>query len=127
MGSEITGVRISVLMEGFGAMEGLLQRFLAPRTVEALCRMLPIEGRAALLSGALYVPIPLRLGAEKGVSSAKKGSIAYWPLANALCLFYEDLRMRTPVSPVGRILGDPGILKPVKSGTRITVARWMPP
>jgi hypothetical protein len=126
MDSGITEVRISIFLEGIGKIGGLFQRFLAPRTVEALIRMLPITGRVALLKGALYVPISSKpgLGVEKGITLAKKGFIGYWPFVNALCLFYEDMKMRTPLSPVGRILDDPGILKSVPSGTRIVVAMW---
>lgn len=128
MGSSLTGERISIFIESIGSIDGLLQRFLAPRTVDAIIKILPIAGRAALLEGVLYIPIPLKLGlgVEKGVTLAKRGSIGYWPFANALCLFYDNIKMRTPLSLVGRILDDPEILKPVISGTRIVVSKWMP-
>ncbi|MBS7609776.1 hypothetical protein KEJ19_04300 [Candidatus Bathyarchaeota archaeon] len=128
MDSALTGERISIFIEGIGSIDGLFQRFLAPRTVEALIKILPIAGRAALLEGGLYIPIPLKLGlgVEKGVALPKRGSIGYWPFANALCLFYDTIKMRTPLSLVGRVLDDPRILRSVVSGTRIVIAKWSP-
>ena len=44
----VSRIKIKFLIEGLGEAEGELVRFLAPRTIDFIVRMLPLEGRVAL-------------------------------------------------------------------------------
>ena len=119
----ISQTPIKLKAEGIGEAEGELIRFLSPRTVDALVRSLPVEGRAALMSGGIYFSIPLSLGAEKARRRAEKGTIAYWPMGRAICIFYEDAEPYSPISKIGRVKAGLEIFRRVKTGTKITIEK----
>ena len=115
-------IPIKLFIQGLDELEGELVRFRAPRTVDALIRKMPIEGRAALLKGGFYFTVPLQMGLEKPVKTVSSGTIAFWPLGSALCLFYEDSTTYSPVSVVGHITFN-DVLKEVRMGTILRVEK----
>lgn len=119
----ITKVPIKFTVENVGEIEGELIRHLAPRTVDAITKNLPIEGRAALWKEEVYFEIPIKAGDEKGKPSVDKGTIAYWPMGSALCVFYGTSQPYSPVNIIGKITGNLEIFAGTKSGTRIKVER----
>ncbi|MEM3696231.1 MAG: cyclophilin-like fold protein [Candidatus Bathyarchaeia archaeon] len=118
---EISRVKIKFIVEGLGEAEGELVRFLAPRTVDMLVRKLPIEGRAALWKEEVYFETPIKMGEEKAKSSVEKGTIAFWPMGSALCIFYGESQPYSPVNVLGKITKNLELFKQVKSGTKIRV------
>jgi len=78
----ITRVPIKFFIENVGEAEGELIRHLAPRTVDAITKVLPVEGRAALWKEEVYFEIPIKMGDEKAKPKVEKGTIAYWPMGN---------------------------------------------
>lgn len=118
---DVSRIKIKFLIEGLGEAEGELVRFLAPRTVETIVRKLPIEGRAALYQEEIYFEIPLKMGEEKAKPTVEKGTIAFWPMGSALCVFYGKSQPYSPVSVLGKITKDLEIFSQIKSGTRIRV------
>jgi hypothetical protein len=118
---EISRVKIRFIIEGLGEAEGELVRFLAPRTVDMLVRKLPIEGRAALWKEEVYFETPIKMGEEKAKSTVEKGTIAFWPMGSALCIFYGQSQPYSPVNVLGKITKNLELFKQVKSGTKIRV------
>ena len=118
---EISRVKIKFLIEGFGEAEGELVRFLAPRTVDTIVRKLPVEGRAALWKEEVYFEIPVKMGEEKAKATVETGTIAFWPMGGALCVFYGQSQPYSPVSVLGKVTNNLELFKQVKSGTRIKV------
>jgi hypothetical protein len=114
-------IRVKFLIEGLGEAEGELIRFLAPRTVDTIIRKLPVEGRAALWKEEVYFEIPIKMGEEKAKPTVETGTIAFWPMGSALCIFYGQSQPYSPVSILGKITGNLEVFKLVKSGTRIKV------
>jgi hypothetical protein len=94
-------IPVTLVVQGLGEADGELVRFQAPRTVDALLRKMPLEGRAALLNGGVYFTVPLQMGLEKQVKAVSSGTIAFWPLASALCFFYDAASTYSPVNVVG--------------------------
>jgi len=119
----ITRVPIKFFIEDVGETEGELIRHLAPRTVDAITKTLPIEGRAALWKQEVYFEISIKMGDEKAKPKVEKGTIAYWPIGNALCIFYGETQPYSPVNIVGKITKDLEIFAEIKSGTRIRVEK----
>ena len=119
----ISSIRVRFIIEGLGEAEGRLIRFLSPRTVDALVRNLPLEGRAALMKGGLYFPVPIKLGVEKAERIVEGGALAYWPMGGALCIFYEKAKPYSPVNHVGEIIKNLEIFRKVETGTKITMER----
>jgi hypothetical protein len=119
--ADVSHIKIKFLIEGLGAAEGELVRFLAPRTIDTIVRKLPIEGRAALYKEEVYFEIPIKMGEEKAKSIVEEGTIAFWPMDSALCVFFGKSQPYSPVSILGKITGNLEIFKQVKSGLTIKV------
>ena len=118
---DISRIKIKFLIEGLGEAEGEFVRFLAPRSVDTLVRKLPIEGRAALWKEEIYFEIPVKMGEEKAKPTVETGTIAFWPMGGALCVFYGQSQPYSPVSILGKVTKNLELFKQVKSGTRIRV------
>jgi hypothetical protein len=126
MGNEEAGIsriKIKFIIEGLGEAEGELIRHLAPRTVDMVVRKLPFEGRAALWKEEVYFEIPVKMGEEKAKSTVEKGTIAFWPMGSALCIFYGESQPYSPVNILGKIIKNLEVFSKVKSGTVIRVEK----
>ncbi|MFZ0965031.1 MAG: cyclophilin-like fold protein [Candidatus Bathyarchaeia archaeon] len=121
--AEISRIKIKFIIEGLGEAEGELVRFLAPRTVDTLVRKLPIEGRAALWKEEVYFETPIKMGEEKAKGTVEKGTIAFWPMGSAICIFYGESQPYSPVSILGKVTGNLELFSRVKSGTKIRVEK----
>ncbi|MFA7397729.1 MAG: hypothetical protein GX799_11340 [Crenarchaeota archaeon] len=118
---DISRIKIKFIIESLGEAEGELVRFLAPRTIDTIVRRLPIEGRAAVWKEEVYFEIPLKMGEEKAKATVEEGTIAYWPMSSALCVFYGKSQPYSPVSILGKITTNIDLFKQVKSGSTIKV------
>jgi hypothetical protein len=120
---EISRVKIKFIIEGLGEAEGELVRFLAPRTVDMIVRKLPIEGRAALWKEEVYFETPIKMGEEKAKSTVEKGTIAFWPMGSAICIFYGESQPYSPVNILGQVTKNLELFSGVKSGMKIRVEK----
>src|SRR4030042_5015691 len=118
---EISRVKIKFTIENNGEVEGELVRFLAPRTIDMIVRKLPMEGRAAQWKEEVYFETPIKMGEEKAKPTVETGTIAFWPMGSALCVFYGQSQPYSPVSILGKITKNLELFRQVKSGTRIRV------
>jgi hypothetical protein len=121
--AEISRIKIKFTIEGLGEAEGELVRFLAPRTVDMIVRKLPIEGRAALWKEEIYFETPIKMGEEKAKATVELGTIAFWPMGSAICIFYGVSQPYSPVNVLGKVMKNLEIFEQVKSGTKIKVER----
>lgn len=123
MENSISRIPIKFVLEGVGEAEGEFVRYRAPRTVEVVVRELPIEGRAALWKEEVYFEIPVKMGAEKAEPTVEKGTIAYWPMGKALCIFYGETQPYSPVNIMGKVTKNLEIFESVESGSKIRVEK----
>ena len=124
--SDVSHIKIKFVLEALGEAEGELSRFLAPRTIDTIVRKLPVEGRAALWKEEIYFEIPIKMGEEKAKPTVETGTIAFWPMGGALCVFYGKSQPYSPVSILGKITSNLDLFKQVKSGTTIKVELLTP-
>ncbi|MCW4002863.1 MAG: cyclophilin-like fold protein [Candidatus Bathyarchaeota archaeon] len=117
----VSRVKVKFVIEGLGTAEGELVRFLAPRTIDFIVRKLPMEGRAALWKEEVYFEIPVKMGEEKAKPTVEAGTIAFWPMGSALCVFYGKSQPYSPVSILGKITSNLELFKQVRSGATIKV------
>ena len=117
----ISRVKVKFTIEGLGEAEGELVRFLAPRTIDMIVRKLPIEGRAALYKEEIYFETPIKMGEEKAKNTVEKGTIAFWPMGSAICIFYGESQPYSPVNNLGKITKNLEIFSRIKSGTKVKV------
>jgi len=119
--TEISRIKVKLTIEALGEAEGELVRFLAPRTIDMIVRKLPIEGRAALWKEEVYFETPIKMGEEKAKGTVENGTIAFWPMGSAICIFYGESQPYSPVNILGKITKNLELFKQVKSGTKIRV------
>ncbi len=120
---DVSRYRIRFIAEGFGESEGELIRFQSPMTVDNLANALPFEGRAARWKDEIYFETPVKLGGEKPRNKVEVGTLAYWPMGSALCIFYGPTQPYSPVNIVGKITSNLELFRNVKSGTKIRVEK----
>jgi uncharacterized protein len=119
--ADVSRIKVKFIIESIGEAEGELVRFLAPRTIDALVRKFPIEGRAAIWKEEVYFEIPMKMGEEKAKPTVETGTIAFWPMGGAICVFYGKSQPYSPVSILGKITSNLELFKQVKSGATIKV------
>jgi hypothetical protein len=99
------------------------------KTASALFEILPLEGRANTWGEEIYFPIPLHLEIEDGEEIVEMGDLGYWPDGNSLCIFFgptpasrkNEIRAASAVTVLGKIVGNPKLLKQVPSGAKVIV------
>ncbi|HXX86973.1 MAG TPA: cyclophilin-like fold protein [Candidatus Acidoferrum sp.] len=119
--ADISRTKIKFVIEGVGEAEGELVRFLAPRTIDMILRKLPIEGRAALWKEEVYFETTIKMGEEKAKGNVENGTIAFWPMGSAVCIFYGTSQPYSPVNILGKVTSNLDVFKQVKSGTKIRI------
>jgi hypothetical protein len=121
--ADVTRYRVRLVAEGYGEAEGELVRFQSPMTVDNLANALPFEGRAAKWKEEVYFETPVKMGTEKAKSRVEVGSMAYWPMGSALCIFYGPTDPYSPVNLVGKVTSNLEMFRSLKSGTKIRVEK----
>ncbi|MDI6904927.1 MAG: cyclophilin-like fold protein [Candidatus Bathyarchaeia archaeon] len=121
--AEISRIKVKFIIDGLGEAEGEFIRHLAPRTIDMIVRKLPIEGRAALWKEEVYFEIPVKMGEEKAKGTVENGTIAFWPMGSAICVFYGETQPYSPVNILGKITRNLELFSRVKSGTKIKVEK----
>lgn len=120
---EVSRVKVRFVLDGLGEAVGEFVRHLAPRTVDMIVRKLPVEGRAALWKEEVYFEIAVKMGEEKAKSTVEKGTIAFWPMGSAVCIFYGETQPYSPVNVVGKVTENLELFSQVKSGTKIRMEK----
>ncbi|RLI40965.1 hypothetical protein DRO59_08100 [Candidatus Bathyarchaeota archaeon] len=121
--TEISRVKVKFIIENLGEAEGELIRHLSPRTIDMIVRKLPVEGRAALWKEEVYFEIPIKMGEEKAKATVEKGTIAFWPMGSAICVFYGESQPYSPVNILGKITKNLKLFEQIKSGTKIKMEK----
>ncbi len=100
---------------------------------DAVWAALPFRARVQTWGDEIYFSIPV--DAPSHPASAREvvelGTVGFWPPGNALCLFYgrtpmsrgDEIRPASAVNVLGRMEGDPRILKRAAEGAPITIER----
>jgi len=103
-------------------------------TAKALLGILPVKAMANTWGDEIYFDVPLHVEIEDGKQVVEMGDVAYWPDGPSLCLFFgrtpasrgNEIRAASPVTVMGKIVGDPKVLKSVRSGAEVTVEKVIP-
>lgn len=102
-------------------------------TARKIYAALPLESSINRWGDEIYFEIPIESEIKNGVEFLDKGSLAYWPLGNAFCIFFgqtpasTDDRPRAagPVNLIGTIKDENYliILKSLSSGQNIHISK----
>ncbi|MCS7139390.1 MAG: cyclophilin-like fold protein [Candidatus Nezhaarchaeota archaeon] len=123
-------VKVRVAFESGLTVEFLVNFEENPRTAEVLMMSLPFESRAELWGEELYFSVPFSVGPENTRDVVDVGDVAYWPEEPSLCLFFgptpispepDIIKPYSPVNVIGKIVGDPKVLRKVREGEGLRV------
>ena len=100
-------------------------------TAATIWDALPIEASASTWGDEIYFAIPVSAGEEMGQEVVELGDLGYWPPGSAFCMFFgptpmsrgDEIRPARPVTVIGRMHGDPTVLKRVPSGAPVLIER----
>ena len=100
-------------------------------TAQAIWEALPISARCNTWGDEIYFSIPVTVEVEDGQEVVELGDLGYWPPGKAFCIFFGptpasgpgEIRPASAVTIVGRVVGDPKVLKAVASGADVTISR----
>lgn len=92
---------------------------------------LPLEREINVWGGELYFAVPVSAQLENGRKILDEGEVAFWPEGNAFCIFFGRTPVSStskpeafsPVTPVGRILGNLAALAELPDKTAVTLER----
>jgi hypothetical protein len=123
MAGSISRIPVRFVLEDGRQAEAELVRFYAPKTTDALLRRLPIEGRVARWKEEVYFEAGITLGPEKPKSKMETGTVAFWPMGSAICIFYGQTQPYSPVNMIGVVKSGLEIFKDVAAGAKIRLER----
>jgi len=125
-------VRVKIISKSIGEVIAELTDEYSPRTFNEIINALPIEGVANLWGSEVYFEIPVDVPEENAVEVVERGTVAYWPPGNSLCIFWgptpasrypNEIRPASPVNIVGKVVSDVNVLSNIRYGERIRVER----
>ncbi|MEO0250542.1 MAG: cyclophilin-like fold protein, partial [candidate division WOR-3 bacterium] len=99
-------------------------------TAQAIWSALPISSEALRWGEEVYFMIPVRKKLESGArAEVEVGELGYWPTGPAFCVFFgptpaskgQKPKAASPVTIIGKVKGDPTLLRAVKDGEKIVV------
>jgi len=123
MAGSISRIPMRFVLEDGRQAEAELVRFYAPKTTDALLRRLPIEGRVARWKEEVYFEAGMTMGSEKPKSKMETGTVAFWPMGSAICIFYGQTQPYSPVNMIGVVKSGLEIFKDVAAGAKIRLER----
>jgi hypothetical protein len=123
LAGSVSRIPVQFVLEDGRHAEGELVRFYAPKTTDALLKQLPIEGRIARWKEEVYFETHITMGLEKPKSRIQTGSIAFWPMGSAVCVFYGQTQPYSPVNVIGAVKSGIEIFKDATAGAKIRLER----
>ncbi|KUK86367.1 MAG: hypothetical protein XE03_1562 [candidate division TA06 bacterium 34_109] len=102
------------------------------KTAEKIWDLLPIEGRVNTWGEEIYFSIGERIELEKDAREVvSMGELGYWPPGEAFCIFFgrtpassgDEIRAASAVNIFGKVIGNPEVLKKVRSGSKIIIQK----
>ncbi|MCX8044685.1 MAG: cyclophilin-like fold protein [Desulfobacterota bacterium] len=101
-------------------------------TGNAIWNALPITSEVNTWGDEIYFSIPVTIALEPDAAEVVAcGDLGYWPNGSAFCIFFGptpvsrpgEIRPASAVNVFGKVRGDTSVLKQVRPGSRIVVAR----
>ena len=101
------------------------------KTAAAIWEALPLRTHINTWGDEIYFTIPVNRELEKGEELVEVGDLGYWPPGKAFCIFFgptpmsqgKEVRPASAVTVIGRVTGDPTILRGIGAGTEIIIER----
>jgi len=123
MASSVSRIPVRFVFEDGRQADAELIRFYAPKTTDALLRRLPVEGRVARWKEEVYFEAGITVGLEKPKSRVETGTVAFWPMGSAVCVFHGETQPYSPVNVIGVVKSGIELFKDLAVGTKIRLEK----
>ena len=102
--NSVSNVSLVLEIKGKFRVNCELKRHLSPKTVGIISRSIPIKGNVhKFSSGGIYFEAQITSGVERAKKEFKRGDIAFFPVGNCICFFYQDTIHGKSMTPIGKI------------------------
>ena len=99
----VSKIQCRLELKGKGLLDLALYRHLAPLTVNALVRAIPIVGRVSIYPRTVCLLTGIRTGVEKQRFAFATGDVAFMAASGMLCVMLGGAKSDRPLNPVGKI------------------------
>jgi len=123
MSDSVSRIPVRFVLEDGRKAEAELVRFYAPKTADAILRRMPIEGRIARWKEEVYFESGITMGLEKPKSKIDTGTVAFWPMGSAVCIFYGQTQPYSPVNIIGIVKNGLEIFGDATAGGKIRLEK----
>jgi len=118
----VSKVECKAVVRGKGEMKFDLYKHLAPVTVSAILRELPINARATIYPRAMICLLTaIKSGVEKQRFEFTRGDVAFLPANGSLCFFLANAKSQSPLNPIGKLEVDLGVLSGLSAGDTMEI------
>jgi uncharacterized protein len=113
----VSRVECKVTIRGKGEFVVELYKHLAPITVNAIMRALPMSSRVTIYPRAMVCVLTgIKTGVEKQRFEYSKGEIAFLAANGSICFFTANVKSASPLNPVGKLKGNLEVLDRLTAG-----------
>ncbi len=123
MSDSVSRIPVRFVLEDGRKAEAELVRFYAPKTADAILRRMPIEGRIVRWKEEVYFESGITMGLEKPKSKIDTGTVAFWPMGSAVCIFYGQTQPYSPVNIIGIVKNGLEIFGDATAGGKIRLEK----
>ena len=71
----------------------------------------------------MYFQVGVKSPAENPKSIVEVGTIGYWPVGDAVCVFFGPTKPYSPVNILGRMIEGLELFRDVKQGTLVEIRK----
>ncbi|WP_415282375.1 cyclophilin-like fold protein [Candidatus Nitrososphaera sp. FF02] len=119
----VSRIRLTAEVSGKGSAACELVRHLAPITVSALLKGLPVQDRVHRFEDKfIYIETGLVVGAEKSKTQFRRGDLAFLPSNGAVCFVIKDCTTQA-MNLIGKIVENIEALEGAQAGDVIAVKK----
>jgi len=101
------------------------------KIAQLIWNSLPINGKANTWGEEIFFGIAIKSEEENPQEVVQLGDLGYWVPGTAFCIFFgktpssrgDEIRPYSPVTIIGKLLGDPKEFLKVKDGTRVIIEK----
>lgn len=120
----VSRVECKVSVRGKGEQVIELYKHLAPLTVNAIMRALPMTARVTVYPRAMVCVLTgIKTGVEKQRFEFSKGEIAFLAANGSLCFFTANAKSASPLNPVGKVQTNPELLERLSAGDVMAISQ----